>query len=204
MADPVVANIVKSKATIYVAPVGTAAPDETSVAYGVAWGGSWVRVGYTKDGVKVAYDSKEFEIEVEEVLAALARLRIGEALTLETMLSEMTGTYLQLAAGGQGTLSTTPPGVGQAGYESWGIGGEVDITEKAWGFEARYKDSSGNEFPIRFFIHKATAKLNGALEFSQKSTNYSGIPLQIAALADTTQSVGAQLFSWYRVTAAAT
>ena len=48
------------------------------------------------------------------------------------------------------------------------------------------------------------AMLNGALEFSQKSDDYVGVPIQIKALADTTQTAGEKLVLFQRVTAEAT
>jgi hypothetical protein len=51
---------------------------------------------------------------------------------------------------------------------------------------------------VRVFFYKATAELNGKLEFSKK--NAMGIPLQIKALADTTKVVGKQLILIQKVT----
>jgi len=204
MSNPVVANVIKSGAKLYEAPVGEAIPDETSVVYDAAWGGNWDRVGYTAAPLTMAYESEEADITVEEVLAPIKRRRVGEKLTMETVLAELTATYVQLAASDQDTVTTTAAGASQRGYEETGLGGEAVLTEKQWGFEGLYIDSSGNEFPIRLFVHKGTAKLNGNLEFSQKSTDAVGIPIQIQALADTTQSAGQELCLFQRVTAEAT
>ena len=204
MANPVVANVIKSGARLYVAPTGEANPDETSVAYGAAWGGNWVRVGYTKTPLTMAYESDESDIEVEEELAPIKRRRVKENLTLETVLAELTATYLQLAASDQDTVSETAAGVGQKAYEETGLGGEAILTERKFGFEGLYITSGGDEEPIRLFVHKATAKINGNLEFSQKSTDYTGIPIQISALSDTTQNAGQKLCLFQRVTSETT
>jgi len=203
MANPVVANVIKSGARLYVAPTGEANPDETSVAYGAAWGGNWVRVGYTKTPLTMAYESDESDIEVEEELAPIKRRRVKENLTLETVLAELTATYLQLAASDQDTVSETAAGVGQKAYEETGLGGEAILTEKKWGFEGLFINSSGDEEPIRLFVHKGTAKVNGNLEFSQKSTDYTGVPIQIKALAKTDESEGQKLCIFQRATAEA-
>jgi hypothetical protein len=204
MGTPSVTNIVHTGARLYNAPVGEANPDETSVAYDAAWGGNWVRVGYTKAPLTVAYTSEESDVNVEEELAPVKRFRVGENLTLETVLAEPTAAYLQLAAANQDTVSTTAAGVGQDGYEYTGLGGDPTMTEKKWGIEWRHIQADGVEQPARLFIHKATAMINGNLEFSQKADDYPGIPIQIKALTDTTQVAGQKLCRFERVTAQAT
>jgi hypothetical protein len=203
MGTPTVANIIKSGAVLWAAPVGETRPDESSIAYGAAWGGNWARVGYTKEALTLAYESEEADIEVEEELASVKRTRIKESVTLETVLAELTGEYLQLAASNQNTVTTTSPDVGQKGYEETGLGGVSTLTEKAWGFEGLYINANDEEEPIRVFVHKGTAMLNGALEFSQKSDEYVGVPIQVKALADTTQNAGQKLVLFQRVTSEA-
>jgi len=175
-------------------------PDETDVAYDGAWGGNWAQIGYTKAPLTLAYESEELDLAVEEVLASVKRFRIGERLTLETVLAEVTAAYLQLAAGEQTAVTETAQGAAQDAYEETGLGGIVQLQEESWGFEGLFVDADGADQPIRVFVHKATATLNGALEFSKKSSDYPGIPLQIKALADTTQSAGEELMIWQRVT----
>jgi hypothetical protein len=200
MSTPAVANIIKSGAVLWKAPTGESNPDETSVAYGASWGGNWERLGYTKEPLTLAYESEEFDIEVDEVLAAVKRVRTGEGLTLETVLAELTAEYLQEAASDQDTVSETAQGASQKPYEETGLGGEPLLSEYKWGFEGLFVNASGDEEPVRVFIHKATATLNGELEFSQKSDDYTGVPIQIKALADTTQSAGQELMLFQRVT----
>lgn len=203
MGTPVVANIVKSGAWLYNAPIAEANPDETTVDYGADWGGNWVRVGFTKAPLTLAYESEELDIEVEEELAPIGRWRVKENATLETILAELTAEYLQLAASNQDTVSETAAAAAQKGYEETGLGGEVVLTEKKWGFEGLFLNASGDEEPIRVFVHKGTARLNGALEFSKKSTDYTGVAIQIKAITDTTKSAGQKLLLFQRVTAEA-
>lgn len=203
MANPVVTNIVTGGATIWYAPVGEALPDENT-AFGGAWGGNWAKLGYTKAPITLAYEDEWGEASVEEALTPVKRWRIGESFTLETVLSELIGAYLNLVV--HSTITTTAAGVSQVGFEEIDIGGEADLDEYAYGIEAKYVDASSpaNEFPIRVFVWKANAKLNGQLEFSNRNNDYPGIPLQIMGMADTSQAAGAQLFRWQRVTAPAT
>jgi hypothetical protein len=199
MAAPIVANVLKTGAILWVAPVGEAKPSETTVAFGSLWGGNWARVGYTSAPLTLAYESTEEDIEVEEELTALKRWRVGENLTIETQLAELTAAYLQLAAGNQTAVSTVAAGAAQKAYESSGLGGVAELTEKAWGFEGLYITPGGTDEPVRVFVHKATAMLNGALTFTRKSGDKVSIPLQLKALVDTTQSAGYKLCSFQRV-----
>lgn len=206
MSTPVVTNILTGGAVVWMAPVAEAIPDETTITYGTAWGGNWARIGFTKAPLTLVYAFDEAEIEIEEELSPIDRLRIKETLALETVLAEVTGEYFALAMGQDSTtaVTTVAAGVGQRAYEEVKLGGNSEIKQYQWGFEARYVDSVGVEFPVRFFVHKGTAKLNGNLEFSQKSGEYPGIPLQINALADPSQAAGEKLFHFQRVTAKAT
>ena len=200
MANPDPQNIIHTGAVLWVAPTGEANPDETSVAYGGAWGGNWVRIGYTKAPLTVNYESTETDVNVEEELPPVKRFRTAENLTLETTMAEFTAAYLQRAAGEQTTVTETAAGAAQDAYEQTGLGGDSTLTERKWGWEGRFIDSAGLEQPVRWFIHKATAMVNGAFEFSQKSDDYPGIPLQLKALSDTTQSAGEKLCIFQRVT----
>jgi len=204
MATPSVTNIVHTGAILWNAPTGEANPDETTVAYGAAWGGNWVRVGYTKAPLTLAYESEEADVNVEEELAPVKRFRTGENLTVETTLAELTAAYLALAGANQATVTETAAGAAQKAYEWTSLGGDAVMTERKWGFEWRHIQSDGTEQPGRIFIHKGTAMINGNLEFSQKSDDYPGIPIQIKALSDTTQSAGAKLCRFERVTAPVT
>lgn len=206
MSDPVVANVIVGGATVWYAPEGEAKPDDTTVGYGAAWGGNWKRVGYTKAPVAVAYESSEMEVEVEEVTGPIDRLLTSETGRIETMLAEIAGEYIALATGQDPAtaVTTTAAGASQVGFDEVGIGGTAFLEKFAWGFEGRRPDANGNVLPIRFFVHRATAQMNGTLEFSNKSGNYPGIPLQVKALIDDSQAVGQKLFQIQIMTAPAT
>jgi hypothetical protein len=42
---------------------------------------------------------------------------------------------------------------------------------------------------VRFFIPRGTAKLNGDLKFSRRDDDYTGVPLQVNALADVDDAI---------------
>jgi hypothetical protein len=199
MGNPTVANILKTGAVIWSADIGTALPDESTVDAGDAWGEGWTRVGLTKAPVSLMYEPTETDIKVEEFLAPVDRMVTEEKVAIETVLAELTGEYMALLTGA--TLATTAAAAGQVGFEEVEIGNVSIKEKKIWGFEGIRYDDSGNAFAVRFFILVGTAKLNGALEFSKKNEDYTGIPLRVDGLADTTSG---KILKFQRVTAAAT
>jgi len=201
MGDPVVANIVYGPAVIWQGPVGETVPDETSVAAGADWGGNWERLGYTKTGAAALYEFEMSEADVQELLTTPKRWKSAESMSVEVTLAELIADYLQLAAGA-GTVSTTAAGASQVGFEELQMGGVRVINEYQIGIEGIFRDANGNEFPIRYFIHKANISINGPMEFAKDGQP--GVPVKIDALADASKSAGNQLFSFQRVTAAAT
>lgn len=199
MGDPVVANIFKSNAVLWIAPAGEALPDESTVGVGDPWGGNWTRVGFTSAPLKCLLEQERAEITVEEFLASVDRYRKSEKASFETKLAELTADYLGDAAGG--TPSVTAAAAGQVGYEELDLGGVARFTKYIAGFEGIRYDANENALPVRCFIRRCTIVINGALEFSQRSDDYPGIPLLIEALADTDND--GRLVTWQRVTAPA-
>ena len=199
MGTPVVANIIKSGAVLWYAPVGEAEPDETTVAFGASWGGNWAQVGFTKAPLVFAYEDERLEIQVEEHLGPLDEWRIAEHARFETVLAELEADYMALMTGG--TVTNTSAGASQKAFEELPVGGTALITKYAWGIEGLHVSSTGVSHPLRIFIARGTAKLNGTLEFSKKTDDYVGMPILIQALADNASS--GRMFKFQRVTAPA-
>jgi hypothetical protein len=197
MADEV-ASLILGPVKVYYAPVGETLPDENAVGYGVAWGGNWTAFGYTKAALSCNYSFDEVEAMVQEALAAVKRRKTKEALVLETVLSELTADNIQLGSGG--TVTDTAAGAAQVQKEELEAGNNAVLNERAWGFEGEYRKDDGTQFPIRLFIFKGTANLNGALEFSKESDG-TGIPIQVKALHDASQTAGKNLFMLQKVLA---
>ena len=199
MADPVITNILKSGAVAWLAPTGEAFPSETSVAAGAAWGGNWARIGFTKEPLVLNYEDEEHEIEVEEMLMAIGRKKIGEKSNIETVLSEFKADYLQYAV--DGAVTTVAAGASQKGYEQLLIGNDSEKTVYTIGFEGIAYNSSGIALPLRIGFYRCTIRLNGELKFSKRDDDYTGIPLQAKCLGNT--STGRSIYM-KRVTAPAT
>lgn len=197
MADPVVTNIFKSGAICWMAPAGEALPSGDTIGLGAAWGGNWARVGFTKAPVAVKYEAEEYDIEVEEFLAPVDRAKIGEKIMVETVLAELTSDYLKLGTGG--TVTTVAASSTVTGKDTLAAGNDARLTKYVFGFEGSWINANGVELPVRFFIHRATFKLNGDLTFSKRNGEYTGIPLQISGLANSADS--GRLFKLERIVA---
>jgi hypothetical protein len=195
-----VTDILVTPAKIYRAPVGEAVPDESTVAYGAAWGGNWTDLGYTLEPVSLSYETETFKLMVEQLTAPVRAVRQEETITIETVLAEITGANLAMAM--DGTNTATSAGVNQVAYDLVEAGGSVSISEYAWGFEGYRLTSTDSKLPVRVFVYRGVATLNGQLTFA-KSAGV-GIPLRIEAMPDTTKAAGKQILQIHNVTAAPT
>jgi hypothetical protein len=200
-----VGNLLKSKARVLIAPVGESLPDETSVDYDNSWGGNWVDFGFTKTPLAFNYEYDEHEFHTEQILGPVRRDKTGERATFETTLSEVTSDNLNYAFGTDPSdandgVTDTAAGASQKAFSDQTVGNTARVDEYAVGIEGQRYDSAGTGQPVRIFFAKATLRLNGALEFSQKSDDHTGIALQIKALANA--STG-RLFQIQEVTAPA-
>ena len=77
-----VSDIIIAPATIYKAPAGESLPSADSIAYGTAWGGNWVNLGYTLTPVSLNYSQDLFQLEVEQLTNPVKRLRTKEEVTI--------------------------------------------------------------------------------------------------------------------------
>jgi hypothetical protein len=195
-----VADILAAPARVLYAPVGETLPSENSVAFGGVWGGNWVSVGYTLEPVVLKYERSMETVRGQQSPAPLKRFITEEEATIETTLAEFTGDNLNLAL--DGTLTKTAAGASQVQKEEIESGGDYNLTERAWGFEGLYEDASGNQFPVRMFIYKGVATINGDLQFSREEAT--GIPLVINCNADVNKTAGKQLMKIQKVLAAHT
>ncbi len=204
MGLPNATNLIVGGAALYYAPVGTVTPADT-VDYGVAWTAPWARLGLTKAPVVFKYEQEVADHQVEEALAAVRRTIIGESVTVETVLAELTPEYLAIGSGRPTSeVTTTVSGVATAGTDAITLGGHAAPVELAIGMEGMYVTAAGVKLPLRVFLHRTTITMGGDLQFSWRANDYPGIPILIRGMADVSKSVGNQLFKMVRVTAAET
>lgn len=197
----VVSDILGGPVRIFHAPLSTTYPDESQVV-GASWPAGWISVGFTKESLKLIYEFETEDWMIQESLGPVNRRKTSHSCRFETVLSEHTAASIQLAFGGE--LTTTPAGIGQEGFEQLDMGDVAVLDTRIWGFEGSYVDEAGDTFPVILIVHKATAQAGGELEYGRES-GYTGIPLQIAALSDFSQSTAAErLFKLIRTTDEAT
>ena len=198
-----VSDIIIAPATIYYAPTGEPLPSMDTIDFGEAWGGNWINMGYTLTPISLEYKQDLFTLMVEQVTLPIKRLRMSEEVTIETSLAEINTTNLNVVL--DGTVTTVAAGSSIRAKEYLQAGGKTSLLERAWGFEGLLKldgASSNIPLPIRVFLYKGNASINGKMEFAKK--NAVGIPLHIQALGDSSKAAGKQLIEIQRVTGKAT
>lgn len=195
------ADIIIGPARIFYAATGTVLPAD-SLAYGAAWASpvGWTEIALTKTPFTMNRDLSTVDVMIEQSTLPVKRVATEEKVSFETTLAELTADLLQLAMGG--TVTDTAAGAAQVGKEELVAGGQAILPEHTWAVEGVYTTAAGVNFPIRLQIYRATAVLNGELAFGKADS--AGIPLKIDALGDLTKAVGAQLFKFQKVLAAAT
>lgn len=191
-----VSDIMIGPMKIFTSAIGTVFPVDT-LTEDAAWPSGWTQLAYTKEGLKMAYEYETLDIEVEEAYSPVHRRKVKESLSLETVLAEFTTQNLAYAFDGTHT-EVTAPTLTAEGLETFTMGGQRFLTERQWGFEGKLLNSDGSvAVPVRLFVWRAAADAGGELEFMK--SDYSGIPLKLIALTDTSKPIGQQLFKIARV-----
>ena len=172
---------------LYRAPVGTANPDESTVAWGTAWGGSWTDMGDFPEGSPITISNPE-EIykaysERSTVVQAISRTRREPV--LKGSLFDHTPANLAVLLDAE-SATTEAAGGGQKGYTEISIDDQAEVTLYKWGIEARLVDDDNNEQPIRWFFHKGFIRMTGDLAYAK--TKETAIPFEITIVGDSTQS----------------
>lgn len=188
---------------LYRAATGEANPDESTVAYGTAWGGNWTDMGDVLEGSPVVLGmSEEFtNVYTEQSTAPKNSVRTRREVMIKATLAEHSVANMAVLL--QGTAATTAAaGGGQKGYSEIPFGSESDVTFYKWGIEAVRKDANGDNQPVRWFLHKGYIRLSGDVNYAKQ--NPTGVPVEIIVLADGSQSAGEELGILQIVTAAAT
>jgi hypothetical protein len=197
-----IGNLLKTKAVGWIAPVGTAFPTMALPA-GAAWGGAWATMGLTKEPLKFKYEQEKFEFMVEEFRSAVKSCVVSRTVTLETVLAEYTAGHMALATNtALSTVQSFPATATTPEYFELSVGDGVGDAcgcdpEYAVGFEGIYCDEAENQLPVRLFFSRMTMVMNGEQTYSQRDDDYTGVPLMMTALPDTT----GKLFILQRATA---
>lgn len=188
---------------LYRAPLDTANPDESTVAYGAAWGGSWTDMGDLIEGSPVTLTMPEefTKVYTEQSTSAKNAVRTRREPMIKCTLAEHSIANMAIVL--QGTAETTAAaGGGQKGYSEIPFGDQSDVDFYKWGIEALRKDSSGNSHPVRWFLHKGYIRMSGDTAYAKRTPT--GVPVEITILGDGAQTAGEELGILQIVTAQAT
>lgn len=183
------AAVIYGNALLYSTPhdADNAFPAAT-VDYGTAWGtpagppaqpAAWEERGYTQDGINLNMTVDRDEIGADQVLDPLFRPITGRDVMISTNLIEMTAANLNLGLG-QGTVTTTAPGVGTRGYDEFDLTATVSDQYNSWGIDA---EQPADGEPFRAIIWKGLASGGVDTSFGNRSTA-AQIGIEMTALPD--------------------
>lgn len=195
-------DVLVTAANILYAPLGTALPDETTVAANDfdAWPSGWVHLGYTATPARTTYTYNVFELSVEQSTSPIIQRKTNERAVTDIALSQFSAENLALLT--DGTVTTTAAGASQKAYKKVVTGGSPSLKEYMFALEGIRPDANGNAQPIRIFFYRGTVRVNGSIEFAKGAgTN---LPAQITALTDPTKTIGQQLLEAHIITSAET
>lgn len=196
-------DVILGPGKLYRAPVATANPDESTVAYGAAWGGAWVDMGDFPEGspITIALTEEVYKAYSEQSTVAQAVTRTRREAVVKGSLFELSIANWAIAL--QGTAATTAAaGGGQKGYSDIPFGAQTDITLYKWGIEALRVDSANVNQPIRWFFHKGFFRMTGDVAYAK--TKETVLPFEISIIGDSSQAAGEELGILQIVTSQAT
>jgi hypothetical protein len=194
------ADVLVTAANILYAPLATALPDETTVAWNDfdAWTG-WEHLGYTASPTTLNYSYEVFALPVEQSTSPVIQRKINEQATIDMVLSQFSDDNIALLT--DGTITVTAPGASQKGFSKIVTGGSANLPEYMLALEGYRPADNGTPQPIRVFFYRTTIRLNGGIPFNKAGGTT--LPAQATALLDSAKAVGAQLMEIHIVTAPA-
>lgn len=150
-----------------------------TVEWGTAWEDPWVDMGYTQDGVIPTMSVSRDEIVVDQILDPVLMPASGREITFASKLAEFTPAHL-LAGLGQGTLTTTAPGVSTKGQNELVLDATISDNFGSWALD--FKKPSGGE-PMRIILFRGLATGEVEATFGDSSAN-AQIPFEVRGLPD--------------------
>jgi hypothetical protein len=178
--------VIPGPVLVCVAPASTAAPANT-VAKGTTWGGSWVDVGATMDGVTFNVQTEKFEVMIDQYNAPVKDFITAQNAEMTFTAGEATLTNLKQAMGyGTVTSGSTESTLGVGAVD--GIG-----TNYAVGFECYGPGASSSQvWYRRIIIWNGSIREMGEVE--GKKDAVMAVKYSVKALVDTSQTATERLF----------
>jgi hypothetical protein len=151
-----------------------------SLAPGTAgWGGSWVNLGFTRDGLRFRMNVERQDILVDQVVDPILRVPTRRNLNMETALAQINAQNLANATG-QGSISTVAPGAGTRGHTDYIVAGTIIDLYYSTGFDIL---SPGTNEAVRVVGWKGLAMADVEMQFNV--TDAARIAYNIAVIPDT-------------------
>jgi hypothetical protein len=158
--------------------VPPALPLDTVPINGV-WGGNWVELGATMNGLEFDFSRKTKDIMVEEQQTPVAVTTTDTTFMFNLELSEDTLETMKLAYGG-GLTTVTPAGGGQPGIRTLQISSE--LTDFSFAFEG--ENELGNFRRVLVPVVVSVAQAKTSFQRADKQRTYK---VQFKSLVDPTQ-----------------
>lgn len=150
---------------ILVAPVGTAAPTDTTTA----WGTGWETIGYIhEDGITLAVETESEDLKAWQSKSPLRTVITGKGLTVEFTMLEVTPKALGLF------FDEDPPA---------GTGGAFTLTVTSEGKAKEYAvgiDTKDGDAVLRYVFPRATLSENGDVTIA--AAEFQGFPVTLKAM----------------------
>lgn len=189
-------NVVQTRDIIvYSEAYSSAAALPADSAWGTAWGGSFVDLGYTDGGVDVNIGIDYQDVHVDQELDPVLIVASGRNVRLTTVLAEPTPANLNRAIGGQATLTTVAASSGVRGHTDADLNATLTLNYLTAGFDVRLP---GDVEALRIIAWKAQGRGSPAIKFAADSK--ATIPLELQAFPDAANSN--RVLRWRDISAA--
>ena len=195
------ADILLTAGDILIAPLATALPSNTTVAYGAyaSWV-NWKHLGYTSVPLRITASSDLIELFVEQSTSPLKQKKDNERYVIDFSLSQFSDENLAILMAG--TVTSTIAGPAQKALDKIAFGGSPNLVEYMLAIEGFRSDINNVSQPVRIFFYRGTIRLGGAVEFNKAGATV--LPGQFTAQADSSKAKGIQIGEVQIITSAVT
>jgi hypothetical protein len=167
---------------MYEEPYSSGNTMPTDSAWGTAWGGSWVDVGYTDGGLRFNVSVTFDDVKVDQSIDPVLTVPTARDIRLSGNMAEFTTGNVKVATG-QGTSSTTAATSGVRGHTDLAFDATLSLTYLTVGFDVH---ASGDGESFRPVAWRSQARGNPQVQFS--SSAKAVIPFEVEAFPDPNNS----------------
>ena len=192
-------DIVLGYGKLYYAPLATANPDETTVAFDAAWT-SWTALGDTLEPVRFNLNEERVDVMTQQSQGILKRYRTVRKPTVRTVLAEHVGATLAMIWGGTNVI--TAAGAAQKAFNELKVGNEPIVSTYKFGLEVLYVASAGSKQAVRYFWNIGDIAPDGDTTYDKAKE--AGIPILINVFEDTGAAAGEEFMTMQVITSPVT